>query len=271
MVAVIVAVWLDVTPTVETVNVAVVAPEATTTDAGTVAAALSEASVTVIPPTGAGLLIVTVPVELTPPRTDVGFKESADATGALTVRLADATVAVVGTVALIEAVLSVLTPTVVTVKVVEVKPAPIETVAGTVAEASVELSVTVIVLPVATLPINVTVAVEDVPPFTDVGLRVTVPMIGGSTEQRAVNDVPPDAAVSVTAWVAVTGVDDTEKVAELEPAGIVTVAGTVRAELLDEILTVTPPAGAGLLRVNVPTGLLPPTIDFVFNVNAVNV
>ena len=62
-------------------NVAVVDPAGTTTDAGTVTAALFEASVTVVPPVGALAYRVTVPVEPVPPTTDVGLAEIAVTTG----------------------------------------------------------------------------------------------------------------------------------------------------------------------------------------------
>jgi hypothetical protein len=79
------------TALVVTVNVAVVAPAATVTDAGTWATAgLLDVNATTAPPVGAGLSKVTVPVEETPPSTDVGFTLTAlsAATGAVTVRVA---------------------------------------------------------------------------------------------------------------------------------------------------------------------------------------
>jgi hypothetical protein len=68
----IVAVTLAGTATVEMVKVAVVAPAATVTLEGVVAAALSLASVIVVPPAGAALEIVTVPVLDWPPLTVAG-------------------------------------------------------------------------------------------------------------------------------------------------------------------------------------------------------
>src|SRR6266481_429986 len=65
-----------VTALVLTVNVALVAPAATVTLEGTVAAAvLLLESATCAPPVGAGPLSVTVPVEEFPPATLLGFSE----------------------------------------------------------------------------------------------------------------------------------------------------------------------------------------------------
>src|ERR1700676_5385865 len=74
----------EVTALVLMVNVALVAPAATVTLEGTVAAVVSLLeSVTSAPPVGAGPLSVTVPVEEFPPVTLVGFSESEErATGA---------------------------------------------------------------------------------------------------------------------------------------------------------------------------------------------
>jgi hypothetical protein len=82
------AVWFDPTAVVVTVNVAVVAPAATETDAGTVPAALLDVSATARPPVGAALLIVTVPVDGLPPTTEVGFRASVVTVGAVTARVA---------------------------------------------------------------------------------------------------------------------------------------------------------------------------------------
>jgi hypothetical protein len=74
---VIVDVALVPTGDVETVKFAVVAPAATVTLVGTVAAAvLLLDSVTTIPAAGAAELIVTVPLEELPPVTVVGVSET---------------------------------------------------------------------------------------------------------------------------------------------------------------------------------------------------
>ena len=86
-VAEIVTVVDFLTPLVETVKVAVLAPATTRTLAGTVAAAvLLLERVTVAPPVGAGPVSVAVPVELLPPVTVVGFRVRVDNAGGFTVR-----------------------------------------------------------------------------------------------------------------------------------------------------------------------------------------
>jgi len=67
-----VAVVEAVTVVVATVNVAVVLPAATVTDAGTDAEELESESVTTAPPVGAAAVSLTVPVALVPPFTLVG-------------------------------------------------------------------------------------------------------------------------------------------------------------------------------------------------------
>ena len=71
------------------VNVAVVAPAATKTDAGTLtAAALELCSVTVKPPAGAAAATVIVPVLGVPPTTDVGSTVTDFTTVAIMCRVA---------------------------------------------------------------------------------------------------------------------------------------------------------------------------------------
>ena len=64
----------------------------------------------------------------------------------------------------------------------------------------------------------------------------------------------------LTGVVEATAFVVTVKVAEFEPAGTVTLGGTV-ATAVFALLSVTtaPPLGAGLVRVAVPTDVLPPT------------
>jgi hypothetical protein len=70
---------------VVTVNVAVVAPAATVTDAGTEAFELDDVSVTVCPPAGAAPLRVTVPIELAPQTTVLGLRVTEATAGAFVI------------------------------------------------------------------------------------------------------------------------------------------------------------------------------------------
>ena len=84
-VPVIVDVAWEVTVCVVMVNVRLVAPAATVTDAGTVATAvLLLDSDTTLPPDGAAADNVTVPVDDVPPLTLVGLSDSDDSVGPLT-------------------------------------------------------------------------------------------------------------------------------------------------------------------------------------------
>jgi len=86
---VIVTVRAEVTADVVTMKVALVAPAATVTDAGTWATAVRLlVNVTTIPPVGAGPFSVTVPVDEVPPLTVLGIRRSVDNVGALTVSVA---------------------------------------------------------------------------------------------------------------------------------------------------------------------------------------
>ena len=200
-----VLVVVDPTVSEVTVKVVLVAPAGTVTVAGTVAAdVLLDVTLTGKPPTGAALPIVIVPVEGDPPVTVVGFKETPVTTGGFTVRVADWLAAPV--VALLEGVAAAATATVVTVNVVDVEPAGTVTEAGTVAAAALDVSVTTFP-PVGAGPLSVTVAVEDVPPVTVVGLRANALTVGAATVSLQVFEAPPlSVPVMVTSVFVVTAV-----------------------------------------------------------------
>jgi len=166
---VIVAFVVDATPVVETVKVAVDAPARTVTLAGTVATVKLEPRVITKPPAGATALIVTVPVEEFPPRTEVGESESPET--AKEVIVSEAVTVAPVPVAEIVAVTLEVTEVVLTVKVAVFEPAGTVTVAGTVALELLEASVSVTPPVGAVLPM-VTVAVDVPPPETVVGERV---------------------------------------------------------------------------------------------------
>jgi len=208
-----------------TVNVAVVAFAATVTLAGTVAAAvLLLASVTTSPPVGAGPLIVTVPVDEVPPVTVVGLRVTEVGTGANTVR--PVLCVVLLQVAEMVSGVSLATGIVVTVNVAVVAFAATVTLAGTVAAAVLLLLSVTTAPPVGAGPFSVTVPLEEVPPVTDVGLKLTELGCGAFTFSVAVCVVFWDVAEIVTDALLVTGLVVTVNVAVLLFAGTVTLAGT---------------------------------------------
>ena len=254
IVAVIEGVCCEVTVWLVTVKFAVVAPAATFTDAGTVAAAvLLLDNVTISPPVGAGAVKVTVAVEFAPPATDVGFRDNERTPGGLTDNWA---VAVPFSVAVIVGVTVEVTAIVLTVKLAVVAPP------GTVTEVPTTAAALLLDSPTATPAagaalLNVTVPVEELPPRTLVGLRVTETTEGATTVNWAVAvpfNVPVIVAVAVEAIATVL----TVKLAVVVWAGTVTLAGTIAAALLLVRATTPPPVSAGVSSVTVPDEGIPP-------------
>ena len=127
-VAVTVAGVLAETATVATVNVADIAPPGTVTLPGGEAAGLLDDRLTINPPPGAGPLKTMVPVELDPPITDVGAKIRLSGDAGTIERVA--VTEVIPCFAVMVAVTEAITGVVVTVKVIEVSPAGINTLLG---------------------------------------------------------------------------------------------------------------------------------------------
>ena len=254
-VPVIVAVVLEPTGKVAMPNVAVVCPPATSTLAGTAAAASSLPSATAIPPAGAGPLSVTVPVLETPPVTVVGSIDSAMACGGCIVSVA---VLEPPRVAMMTGVVVDPTPTVETVKVAVVWPAATMTLPET-AAAALLLARETAMPPVGAGPSSVTVPVDVLPPTTTVGLTVRVVSAGELTVRVAVLETLPSVAVITGEAVVATAEVETVNVAVVSPDKTVTDAGTVAAAVLPLLRdTTTPAAGAGPLTVTVPVDPVPP-------------
>ena len=95
------------------------------------------------------------------------------------------------------------------------------------------------------------------PPIVD-GETVIPVTISGRTVRVALSVTPLYEAEIVTFVVDGPGLVVMENDAEVEPAGIVTDAGTVAEGSLLDNDTVAPPAGAGPVSVNVPVELAPP-------------
>jgi hypothetical protein len=213
-------------------------------------------SVTVAPLVGAGPLRVTVPVELFPPITELGLRVMDESVEALTVR-----VVVRVTPYVPEMVTEVFDETglVVMVNVALLEPAAIRTLAGTWA-ADVLLLLRVTTAPAGgAAPLRVAVPVELLPPTTVPGDLLSEDKVAAVTVRVALA-LPPSEAVIVEVAVDATPRVVTVKVAEVAPAGTVTLAGTVAALVLLLVsVTEAPPVGAAALKATVPVELLPPT------------
>ena len=164
---------------VPTAKVAVVAPAATVTVAGTVAAfALLLASVTTRPPAGAAALSVTVPVVAAPPTTDAGLTATVlSATAGFTVRVA--VFATPPYVAVIVAAVAAVTENVEIAKVAFVCPAGTTTVPGTNVAVLFVFSDTV-APPAPAAEDRVTVPVALAPAGAAVGAMLTAPKTPGA-------------------------------------------------------------------------------------------
>ena len=261
-----------VTDTVVTVNVALVAPAGTVTLplTGTLATALLLDRVTSAPPVGAVALNVTVATEELPPTTLVGFSAKPDTVrgggGAGGETVSSAVLVTPPKEAEMVAEVDAVTDTVVTLNVVLVLPAGTVTlpIAGTLATAVLLLKRVTTAPPVGAAALKVTVPVEDAGPITLVGLSASVESVtggggaGSETVSSAVLVRPPKEAEIVMVVDAVTEVVVTLKLAVVDPAATVTLAGTVATTvLLLERVTAVAAEGAGLM-LTVPCEVLPP-------------
>ena len=240
-----------------TVKLALVVPTCTVTLDGTVATdVFLLESVTTAPPEGAAAVRVTVPVELFPPLTLVGFRvseESVAVAGGVMIR--EACIELLPRVAVITAVVVVVTDVVVTVNEAVVAPAVTATLTGTLAEELLLAKLTT-TPPDGAAPLKVTVPRDALPPRTLLGFNVseeTVTVDAGVMVMEAWAVLLPRAAVITTEVLLRTpDLVVTVNVALELPAGTVTLAGTRANELLLLNPTTVPPVGAAALRVTVP-------------------
>lgn len=176
-------------------NVAVVAPAATVTLAGTDAVVdLFDAIVTTVPPAGAAFVSVTVPVAFTVPTTEAGVTVKALRAAGAGVTVRAAVFVVPPYAAEIVRAVEDVTARLVMTKVALVDPAGIATLAGTVAAAVLlEVSVTTTPPAGAAAP-STAVPVALVPPGTEAGETVTALSVAapdGAANLRMNASVPP--------------------------------------------------------------------------------
>jgi hypothetical protein len=219
-----------------------------------VALALFEVSPITTPLFGASPISVIVPVAEVPPTTDVGDTDRLENVGALIVRLAFCTLVPIAAATVTVSLLA--TPFVVMAKVADVDPPGMRTVAGTWASVPVTDKVTVAPAGPGVCPM-VTVPVLDVPPGTVVGLRERLATVYGLRVKFAVAVAPLYVAVIGTIWPELSGWVVIANVAEVLPAGIVTVAGT-DTFVEDELNVNVVSAGWAGLTVIVPVEPVPP-------------
>jgi len=183
VVAVIVAAVFAATVPEATVKVAVLAPAATVTETGTLAtAALLDESVTTLPPVGALLESVTVPVVVPRLTTEVAANVTLAIFGP---RMLSVDLSLTPyTVLEITALASLLTPFVVTVNVAVIAPAGIVMLEPTIALRLDEANVTT-VPPTGAGPEIIKVPVVDVPPTTGDIDQVTITGVGAKTVTNA--------------------------------------------------------------------------------------
>jgi hypothetical protein len=161
--------WVE-TATVFTVNVALVLPALTVTEAGKVAELALLDSFTIAPAFPAGPVSVTVPATEVPPTTALGLRLTDAGVGGVMVRLP-----VFETVPLLAAIVATCcfdTATVFTVNVAELCPVETVTLDGTVAAESL-LDRETAKPPGPAAPFRMTIPVEGLPPVTVAGLRLT--------------------------------------------------------------------------------------------------
>jgi hypothetical protein len=209
---------------VVTENVTEFVPGSTVTVAGGVAKLLSDVSVRTNPLLGALPLSVTVAVQTVPPPGFVGVtvKEVSDA--GFTVNMV--VFWLEPSVAVSVAFTAWATPIVETEIVAEVAPAGTTTLAGTVAEASDDVKLTV-APPVPAGPLRFTVPAAELPPIRALGDTENELRTALLTVSVAVAVPPPPDAVIVETIFELTPTVLTLNVPEVAPAGIVTEAGTV--------------------------------------------
>jgi len=165
-------------------------------------------------------------------------------------------------VAVIVVVVVVVTVLLVAVALALVAPAGMVTLAGTVAPEVLLLDRLTTAPPEGAAAVKVTVTCEVPPPVTVVGLSAIDESEAGvpffvTVRLADLEALPTSALIVITVSVVTVDVV-TVKLAEVWPAGMLTIGGGFATRLLVDRVAVMPPAGAGLLSSTVPVELVPP-------------
>jgi hypothetical protein len=223
------------------VNAALADPPGTVTVAGTLSTARLLASVTAAPPVPAALDNVTVQLVVPALLILPGMHDMELSDGRAT-NATEADCDPLPYVAVTCAVWSVVTVPAVPVKVALADPPGTVTVAGTVRTALPLASVTA-APPVPAALDSTTVHVAVPPLLMLLGMHDIELMLAGETSRSDVDwELLPYVAVTCTAWSVTMDPAVPVNVAAVAPGWTVTVAGTVRIELLLASATLTPPA-----------------------------
>jgi hypothetical protein len=264
--------------TAETVaeKLAVLAPAATVTVAGTVTAELLLAKLTAKPLVGAAAFSVTVQLSVPAPVIDPLAQLNEDrfvvGAGAASCR---AKVSVTPlALAVNVAVCELLTAETVAEKLAVVAPAATVTATGTVT-AELLLARLTLKPPLGATALSATVQLSvpdpEIDPLAQLNEdRFVVGTGAGAAApscRSKVSATLPALAVKVTVCAGLTAETVAEKLAVVAPAATMAVAGTVTAELLLARLTVKPPLGAAALSATVQVSIPDPVIDPLAQLN----
>jgi hypothetical protein len=234
-------------------------PAGMNTELGQLTAGLLLESVILAPPVGAGTASMTVPVVEAPPVSVLRAAVTCNTSGACKVSVALTGPHGATLVAVTEAPMKLISAFTERLMGADVCPAATVTVPR--------------VFPLATSCTGYPPAGAGLPRVR-VPLKVPLPGIGRAIDASSVSPVTQggltwrvavivfdDVALMVTDTPVATAFVVTLKVADVCPAGIETVGGTLTPPVLADIVTFTPAAPAGPVRVTVPVEEPPPVVD----------
>jgi len=253
------------------VKLAVVDRAATFTKASTVTAELLLARLTAKPPIGAAALRVTVQLSVPTPVIEPLVQFKAINTGTFELSCSAKVLATPLALAVSVTVCAVLTAETVAVKLAVLAPAATVTLAGT-ATAVLSLARLTANPPLSAAAFSVTVQLSVPAPVIDPFVQVSALKTGALALSCSVKVLATllALAVRVTVWAVLTEETVAVKLAVVAPAGTITEAGTVTADLLLATLTAKPPVSAAAFSVTVQLSVPAPVIDPLVQLSPLN-